>query len=222
MNNTPLIIVLNLSRNSEKRDFLEQQFKYLNIENYIFFPGIDSNYITNEILIKIAVGYGLGRSLTKTELAIIMGHINILSFALASNLNNIIILEDDVVLCDDFCQRIENILNELPDKWEYVYLSGHSDYVKFPIAAQQKIERAPLMVGAFSYMVNKCAYQKIINFCLSLMTTYDDLIMQMNSLKRLNAFVVFPFLSYIRDTYSENGKTMTINHSSKQYFKNIL
>jgi len=78
------------------------------------------------------------------------------------------------------------------------------------------------MVGAFSYIVNKKAYQKIINFCLSFMTTYDDLILQMNILKRLESYTVFPFLTYIRDTYSENGKSVTKNHSSKLYFKNYI
>ncbi len=216
------IIVLNLLRNPEKKQYLEEQFKKLNISDYLFFPAIDAKYITNNIDVRISVGYGFGRQLTKTEIAIIMGHIGILQYANANNLENVIILEDDVILCSDFMERIEGILKKVPETWDYIYLSGHSDYEKFPIESKEKIIKAPKMVGAFSYIVNKKAYQKIINFCLSFMTTYDDLILQMNILKRLESYTVFPFLTYIRDTYSENGKSVTKNHSSKLYFKNYI
>jgi len=216
------ILILNLQRNPEKRKNIEDQFKKLNIKDYLFFPAIDGKYITNNIDVKIGVGYGVGRQLTKTEIAIIMGHINMLQYTNANNLENIIILEDDVILCDDFNERLDKILKDLPNDWEYVYLSGHSDYEKFPIVSSQKIVKSPKMIGAFSYMVNKTAYQKLINFCLSFMTTYDDMIMQMISLKRLNSYTVFPFLTYIGDTYSENGKSITKNHPSKLYFKNYI
>lgn len=217
--NLPKIIVLNLRRDLEKRQNLITQFEKLGIIDYLFFPAIDAKCITNNIDIKIGTGYGLGRSLSKVEIAITLSHINILNFANVSNLENVIILEDDIILCEDFKERINGILNKLPENWEHVYLSGHSDYVNFPILDVEKIEISPKIVGSFSYMTNKKGYQKIIDFCLSFMTTYDDLIMQMNSLKRLNSYVVFPFLTHIGDFFSENGQSITSNHSSRKFFK---
>lgn len=222
MNKLPHILVLNLLRNVEKKELLKQQFEKLSINNYVFFPALDANYISNDIAVKIGAGYGFGRLLSKTEIAILMSHINMLSYAKTTGIENIIILEDDVILCEDFINRVTSILNKLPENWEYVYLSGHSDYVKLPIVENEQIISSPQMIGAFSYMTNIRAYQKIINFCLSFMTTYDDLIMQMVMLKKLNSYTVLPFLSYIRDYYSENGNSITKNHPSKIYFKNRL
>jgi len=218
----PKIIVLNLLRNQEKKNLIESQFIKLGLKDYLFFPAIDARNITNNIDVKIGVGYGFGRSLTKTEIAIILSHISIINYANVNNLDNIIILEDDVVLCEDFTKRVESILSRVPDVWDYIYLSGHSDYIVLPVEETEKVFKSPKMVGAFSYMVNKRAYQKIIDFCLSFMTTYDDLIMQMSTLNRLNCFSVLPFLTYIRDYYSENSQGITKNHPSIKYFRNKL
>jgi GR25 family glycosyltransferase involved in LPS biosynthesis len=170
----------------------------------------------------IGIGYGLGRLFRNAEISIINSHLAALKFAQAEELDEIIIVEDDIVMCEDWSKRIDKLKELLPINWEFVYLSGHSDYTNFQQINEPQIIQAPKMSGAFSYMVNYTAYSKIIGFCQSYLTTFDDLIMNMISLKKLNAFTYFPFVTYHSDNWSTLWEEESKNHSSKKFFKNKI
>jgi len=224
------IIVLNLERSEQRRQNIINQFKNIELKNYYILPAFDGSYITNfSIQANIALGYGAGRKFQKGELGIIISHIFALKFAQMMNFDKVIILEDDIILCEDWNQRLNILLDKLPENWEHVYLSGHSDYVKFKIYNEPTIIPSPKMVGAFSYMVNKSAYSKIIKFSTSFLTTFDDMVMHMVNENRLNSFVYFPFLSFHNadESFAWDGKipehiSKEKLHSSYSYFKNTI
>jgi GR25 family glycosyltransferase involved in LPS biosynthesis len=192
-----MIAVLSLERSSKRRQLLEEQFNKAGITDYVFFPAFDCKDVINKSIGgNIIYGYGLGRKFQPAELSIIYGHLAIIKHAQAMDYENIIVLEDDVVICDDWKDRIDVILSQLPENWEYLYLSGHSDYVKLDIVDKLTISPAPKMIGAYSYIVNKSAYSKICSYCSSMITTYDDMIMSMIVKGKLNAYLVQPFLTY--------------------------
>jgi GR25 family glycosyltransferase involved in LPS biosynthesis len=147
------------------------------------------------------------------------------------NFDNVIILEDDVVLCEDWYERLDSLFFLLSDcVWEHVYLSGHSDYVNFEIFKNPTLSKAPKMVGAFSYMVNKPAYSKLSRFTSSLLTTFDDMVMYMIEQEKLKSYVYFPFMTFHNATESSvwNGENPghlaheNNMHSSYKYFKNKI
>ena len=225
------IIVLNLSRAESRKNNLIDQFKERDIINYHFLPAFDGRYITNlTMTANIGEGYGTGRKFQKAELGIIMSHLAAIKYAKMMNLEDIIILEDDVVLCNDWNERIEILKKSLPESWEHVYLSGHSDYVKFKKYESPTIIRSPKMVGAFAYLVKKSAYDKIINYCSSFMTTFDDMVMHMIDKKQLISYAYFPFVSFHNadESFVWNGETpghlahKNNMHSSYSYFKTNL
>ena len=129
------IIVLNLERASKRKDNLIQQFDNLQMDerlHYYFLPAYDGRYMSNLTLsANIGMGYGAGRQFQKGELGIIMSHLSAIKFARMMNFNDIIIIEDDVILCEDWYKRLDILKEKLPANWEYTYLSGHSDYVQF-------------------------------------------------------------------------------------------
>jgi GR25 family glycosyltransferase involved in LPS biosynthesis len=226
-----MIAVLNLDRSGDRKELMEAQLNKIGVKDYLFFPAYDSSHIRNlSFGATITTGYGLGRKFLPSELMVIFGHIGIIKHAQMMGYENIIIMEDDVVLCDDWNSRIEKTLEELPSNWEYAYLSGHSDYVKFNKIFKFTILPAPKMVGAFSYMINKSAYSKIANYCSSLITTYDDMIMKMVENGKLNAFLVQPFLTFHDANESLIWEKGTANyvkgnggyHSSYEYFAKHL
>lgn len=228
------IIVLNLERAPQRKEIMIKQFQELRMDqnlHYYFMPAFDGRYMTNLTLnANIGMGYGSGRPFQKGELGIIMTHLASIKFAQTMNWDNIIILEDDVILCEDWHKRLDILFEKIPKDWEYVYLSGHSDYVKFNVYDQPIILKAPQMVGAFSYMVNKSAYSKIIKFATSFMTTFDDMMMHMIVQGKLIGYTYFPFMtfhnandSFVWDkTPGHLAHNNTNMHSSYKYFKNKI
>ena len=226
------IIVLNLERSSKRKELMINQFVKLNLtqnKDYYFLPAYDGVNLTNfSFNPTISMGYGAGRVFQKAELAIIMSQIAAIKFAQMMNFDNVIILEDDVILCEDWLNRLNILETLLPENWEHVYLSGHSDYVKFKEYNTPTLIGAPKMVGAFSYLVNKSAYTKITRFTTSMLTTFDDLIMYMIDQKKLNSYVYFPFMTFhnaddstVWDNKTPDHLTHINNmHSSYKYFKN--
>lgn len=222
------IIVLNLSRCPERKELLENQFKKIGLTSYTFFPAFDGKHMINMGLgnVPILKGSGMGRKLMITELAVIMTHIGALKHAQIMGYENIVILEDDVVICEDWEKRLEILYEKLPADWEYVYLAGHSDFVKIPMFEEPSIIKAPPMIGAFSYLVNKIGIQKLINYCSEFVTTYDDMIMHKIYSNKLNGYVFIPFMVYHAGKESliwnkPPGHLSHENnmHSSYNYFK---
>ena len=228
------IVVLNLERSNKRKELMINQFNKLNlIENkdYFFLPAFDGINLTNfSFKLNIGIGYGNGRAFQKAEVAIIMSQISAIKFAQMMKFDNVIILEDDVILCEDWNERLNILKEKLPENWEHVYLSGHSDYVKFNKVDVPTLLKAPQMVGAFSYMLNNIAYSKITKYTTSMITTFDDMIMYMITQNKLNSYVYFPFMTYhnAEDSTVWDGKTpghvAHINnmHSSYKYYKNKL
>jgi GR25 family glycosyltransferase involved in LPS biosynthesis len=224
------IFVLNLDRAPERKAGMISQFQKLGIENYYFMPAYDGRYITNLTFnANIGMGYGKGRLFQKGELAIIMTHLAIIKNANMMGYEEIIVLEDDVILCEDWYKRLDILKEKLPEDWDYVYLSGHSDYVNFKKYEDPTLISSPKMVGAFSYMVNKLAYKKISNYCTSFMTTFDDMIMHMIDQGKIKSFTYFPFMtfhnadgSFVWDSKPGHIAHSNNMHSSYKYFKNKI
>ncbi len=217
------IIVLNLERSKKRKKNLKDQFKKINLGNYTFFPGFDGKDIINtSFSVPIIKGVGIGRKLNITEVAIIMSHLGALKHAQIMGYENIIILEDDVIICEDWEERLEILLHSLPKDWEYVYLAGHSDYVKIPKYDKHTIIHAPKMVGAFSYLVNQEGIKKLIKYCSEFVTTYDDMITHKIEEHKLNGYLYLPFMTYHKAGESLNWEINCDQHSSFEYFKNKI
>ena len=218
------IIILNLERAFNRKKLLEEQFKKIELTNYTFFPAYDGKNIINmSFNVPIIKGVGVGRKLNITEISIIMTHIGALKHAQIMGYDNIIILEDDVVICEDWKKRLETLSNLLPETWEYVYLAGHSDYIKLPMYETPTLIKAPKMVGAFSYMINKKGIEKLIKYCGEFVTTYDDMITHKIQNSKLEGYLYLPFMTYHEAGYSDNWEGhYSPPHTSFKYFKNKI
>lgn len=71
-----------------------------------------------------------------------------------------LILEDDVELCNDFVKRFNLCMDELPENWNMFYLNGTSNYNHRDFSdLLYKVKR---ISGAFGYVVNSNFYDKLI------------------------------------------------------------
>lgn len=217
------IIILNLERSTERKKILEDQFIKIGLNNYTFWPGFDASYIKNiRFNAPIIKGVGIGRDLSQAEICIIMTQISALKHAQVMKYENVVILEDDVIICEDWENRIIKLLKSLPKDWEHVYLAGKSNYVRIPMYEIPTIINAPKMEGAFSYVVNKNSISKIIKYCNEIITTYDDMIMHKIESNKLKSYLYLPFMTYHSPGKSTNWGTNIEEHTSKNYFRSKI
>ncbi len=217
------IIVITLDRTPERKKIIEQRFKGLSIDNYTFFPAFDGKNIINmSYVVPIIKGVGIGRKLSLSEISIINSHLSALKHAQIMQYENVIILEDDVFICEDWYARLKILESLLPNSWEYIYLAGHSDYISIPKYDVPTLIKAPKMVGAFSYLVNKGGIEKLIKYCGEFVTTYDDMITHKIESNKLEAYLYLPYMTYHLEGESLNWGSYSGKHSSFNYFKNKL
>lgn len=216
------VIVVSLERAEKRRSRMVEQLDRLAID-YVIYPAFDASYVLNSsFTFPIIKGAGIGRKLNPGEICCTLSHISALKYAQVMGFNEVVVLEDDVVMCSDWHERLKMLLNGLPADWEYVYLSGHSDYVRIPMYEKPTVIKAPRMVSSFSYMVNRSGMEKVIKTCSEMTTTYDDMISHRVVAEKINGYVFIPYMTYHQADESyiwgETGK----DHPSKYYFKDRI
>lgn len=161
-------------------------------------------------------------SLSKNCIACFLSHIKSLKNVLESDESYGIILEDDVLLDDDFIDKLSLIKKELPDNFDILFLGGTrvcgKKYSK-NLIKQRQINK-DCNAGAFAYLVSNKSCKKILELI------YNDGIYKMydhqlrDYFPVLNVFYANPMLvnhnydfesDRIKRKYSENY----INSSSK-------
>jgi len=139
---------------------------------------------------------------------------------------HVIIIEDDVVLAEDFGRRIKLLFKMLPKDWEHVYLSGfpRNSREHDPLIKMLHIEPSGIIDCIPITMIRNTAYDKIISYLGRFETTADDSIISMIfNHKNLKSYTYFPFVGYVDDEYTYIwNHELEREHKSKKYFKNKI
>jgi len=131
---------INLERRIDRKEFIESELnksellksiykRFDAVDGYTIHPrsiesGILSNNAIEDILMDTVTAWGL--SLTQGGLGVLLSYINL--FKLIQTLDSpVITFEDDTVLNDDFDFKLEKILNDLPEDFDFCYL-GYGDH----------------------------------------------------------------------------------------------
>ena len=78
-----------------------------------------------------------GKPLNLGEVACSLSHRNVYDLMIRNNWNRILVLEDDVLPLNDNLELLPEVMNELPDDWELVYL-GYLKHEKVSVGLQVK------------------------------------------------------------------------------------
>ena len=100
------VVVINLDRRIDRLEKITDQLKFLDIK-FERFSAIDAK--------KLDIS---GQAACATS------HYKVIEMAITENLNNILILEDDGIFADDFQEKFDQYINELPEDWDMFYLQG--------------------------------------------------------------------------------------------------
>ena len=221
------IIVISLEKAKERRERITKQLNSLNIDAVIM-DAVDGRLLSDNQLNKTIhnpIGWRTGEKFKPGEIGCIMSHIKALNYAKEHNWEYAIILEDDIVLSEDFVKGIKFLFRILPQNWEHVFLGGHI-YMHAPPVFQPSVEKVNFKVsGAYSYIVKNTIYDDLINEYLKIEIPVDDIIeMFTYRTSKIQSYIFFPFLVYPLLNYSyiweeDSGGNL---HPSFKYFKNKL
>lgn len=233
---TSKIFIINLEKRQDRKETLEKQLKQYNIRNYEFLNAVDGEKLDIDPVSlppevnRPHLGEEFQHHFSNNEIACLQSHINAIKKAKEEDLDYVIILEDDVVLCEDWNKRLERLLKLTPKNWQHIYLSGEpNEYMlKFKplnLAPFLHVEKSTITMGAFSYILRKDIYDLVITELEKLRMPTDDVIKDLVYDGHIKSYTFYPFL-----TYHENEITSSIwnkeiwereyyyEHESKRYF----
>ena len=137
--------------------------------------------------------------ITTSEMSVALGQISVINNARLNGYNKIAIWEDDGVLTAT-SNEIKSFIDEIPDKWDFLYLGNANWTDKF----------WPPIVKEYSLHVNKVYRANGCSFIGINSQIYNEILFKLNKLDRASDFK-------FNDLY-ERGNT----YGPKKYFSNTI
>jgi len=221
------IVVISLERAPNRRENIKSQLAALNIDAIII-DAIDGQKLSEEEKnknIHLTGGYRFGEKFQPGEIGCTMSHINAIKVAQEKEWPYVIVLEDDIVIAEDFEKRIKFLFRIIPSSWEHIYLSGipRLGFNSPPNLQLANVVPTIFTECTFSMLIRNIAYDKIINRLSKFETTTDDIYNDMITKNELKSYTYYPFVTYSNDDYTYIWDlNVTRVHKSKQYFKNSM
>jgi GR25 family glycosyltransferase involved in LPS biosynthesis len=218
------LIVISLEKAKDRRIKMQNQLLDLQIDGFIM-DAVDGEKLSLEQLnrrLHLPGGYREGELFKPGELGCTLSHIKALEWAQDKNWPYVIIIEDDVILAEDFLKRIKYLMKILPPDWDHIYLSG---IPRLGFSTPPSLQFMNLVQSIFTectsaMLINQKAYPRIISYLSCFYTTTDD---SYNELIKngLKSYTFYPFCACVEDTYIWNHE-LTREHKSKLYFRNKM
>lgn len=161
--------VINLERCDEKRKKMEDRLKG---EEYEMFKAFDGRQLNDEKLEQMGAGIlkewkdpFSGRNPTWGEAGCALSHYSIIEKCVQENIEVAVILEDDVIIPDNFNEYINNVLNDLHkiDDWEFCYLGRLAMDRKADIDYNEKFLKPGYSYWLCAYIMNLKGMKKVVD-----------------------------------------------------------
>lgn len=107
------IFVINLKKRTDRLRHIQEELKKINCNNYEIVEAIDGNTINRSPFIN------------QGALGLVQTYFKIFELIKDKPTEEIIIIEDDCVFHENFCDRINNFINEVPNNWKILYFGGN-------------------------------------------------------------------------------------------------
>ena len=109
------IFVLHYSKLVDRKKHILEQFKKHNITDYEFIENYDKDEITYDESSIFDVNY------KKSTMSLHLKH-NYVYKLIADNYDNGLIFEDDVILSDNFVNKLNNYISQLPENYDMLFI----------------------------------------------------------------------------------------------------
>lgn len=200
------ILIINLTRRSDRKEEMIKKLQNANITKYNFLEAYDGK---DEFIIETFYKLKEKKNIpivTSGHFACLLSHIKAIKLAIKNNYDYIMILEDDVFLCDDFVNKLNNL--SIPE-FDMLYLGGITSRKKF-FYTEWAYSNNKIM-GAYGYILNKTIFEDVIKG-LEKLDEYVDIYYLKSIQANYNTFILN---DYIKTDLSSSDTS----HKSKKMIK---
>ena len=123
------VFAIHYTKLKHRRACLDKQLKYQNMEDCVeFITGYDKETLTKKDLKKYSTEECFrGRKLLVSELSLMCKHFHAMNIIVERDLDYALIIEDDVLLCDNFMRHLNTYVDqvcELDPEWDCLFVGS--------------------------------------------------------------------------------------------------
>jgi len=167
------IYYINLEHRADRKENVENEISKINFKgpieriNAAYGKNLDLSLIPSNLFTEEAIKsttdktqlYNM-RTMTKGGMGVALSHKWIYEKTLTGDEDYVLILEDDITIDDNFMEKLENILKDMP-KFDIFYIGYHSKIDK--VSPFNKHSDVPSEIwGLFGYIINKKAAKRLL------------------------------------------------------------
>lgn len=196
------IFVINLKRRFDRKKTMAKQFKLQKITKYEFIDAVDG--IEQEISNKFLELKNNHKTqiVSSGHFACLLSHIKAIEEAKSRGYSNIMILEDDVEMCDDFVNQLNKI--NVPS-YDMVYLGGIINKKK--IFFSHWASNIKSILGAYGYIISSNLFDYVLGE-LKKLTDYVDLFYMKNIQLNYCVILLDDMVKTNLDSTDTSGKSL--------------
>jgi glycosyl transferase family 25 len=200
------IWVLNLERDKEKRQFMEEQLKQLGVE-YQIIKAVDGKNLTADDLAHYSKKTALrdfGRELTTGELGCALSHIKMWQSIVERNLAEVLILEDDAHLGRGLFDVLAH-RDKLPEDYQHINFSTRAKQIpfgEFITDIYRASTHAERPYSAFAYLLTKEGAKYLLDIAFPIYMPIDNFV----SISGIKSYGIFPSVVVLSDLKSSIGR----------------
>ena len=152
------IFIINLIRRTDRKNEMIKKLNDACISKYYFLDAYDGqNSTISDNFYKLKKKYNFP-IVTPGHFACLLSHIKAIKLAINNNYDYVMILEDDVFLCDDFLNKLNNLM--VPT-FDMMYLGGITSKKK-NFSTNWAFANGNKIMGAYGYIICKNIFNNII------------------------------------------------------------
>lgn len=177
--------LINLPHRVDRLRVAKQQFAKAEVPMPIVFPAIDAR--------KLGI-----KGVTEDNQGLIgcfLSHYFILQEALLNDYKRIAVFEDDVLLATDFKEKLDIAFEQVPDKWQLLYMGYYERAGKAKIQVSENITIPKNTWGTHAYMVQNEGVQIMFDN-LQTIKTHIDVQISEQIASKLYTYCISPAICY--------------------------
>ena len=115
------IFVLHYSKLTRRKQHILEQFEKHGITDYEFIEKFDKDVITDDECPEFSKDYVANR---RAELSLHLKHLYLYRLMLSDNYEEVLVLEDDVILSDNFMKKLTEYMTQMPKDYDMLFIGN--------------------------------------------------------------------------------------------------
>lgn len=185
------IYVINLKERTDRKLHIEDQLKKINCTEYKLIEGINGNTLLNKTRLRNGM-FGLVNT-----------YLKIYDEWIQKDCDDIIIIEDDCLFVENFNEKLEDYIKNVPSDWDMLYFGANHNYHmgKKTIKINEKCIKLNNSYSAHCVLLKKKVFEELIENIKNFSIEND--VMMSNLQNKYNAYSSSEVLATQIESYSD-------------------